>query len=60
MLRCDNIAQGAAVVQNGCGGVITGGFNGEDVNVLGIQWEIWNSIWLCKGKKYTLSENSAK
>jgi hypothetical protein len=60
MLCCDDIAQGSAVVQNSCRGVITGGFNGEYVNVFGFQREIWNRNWLYKGKKYTLSENSAK
>jgi hypothetical protein len=60
MLGCNDIAKGAAIVQYGCRGVITGGFNGEYVNVFGIQWKIWNRIWLCKGKKYTLSKNSVK
>lgn len=60
MLGGDDIAQGSAIVQNGCGSVVTRRFNGEYVGVLVIHREIWNRIWLYKGKKYTLSENSAK
>ena len=45
MLCGDNIAQGSAIVQNGCGSVVTGGFDGEYVGVLVIHREIWNRIW---------------
>jgi hypothetical protein len=51
MLCGDDIAQGSAIVQNGCGSVVTGGFNGENIYVLGVHWVIWYKIWLCKGKK---------